>query len=359
MKKILVFFAFLSFGFILVIFGLATQKDQKFTNQSLVSPLSKIEISTSKLKKEEKSIFAPYWTLNNKSFFKDYNKIIYFSIAVNNQGIDFDDKGYKNIQSFLNLIDNKKSFLTIRMTDSDINSLVLRDNKLQKKIIEGSIDAAKENKFKGIVLDFEISALAFESVKKEINNFVKNFYNSSKKEQLDFYLTLYGDVFYRLRPYDVKALSGFSDKIMIMAYDFHKAKGNPGPNFPLFGKSKYGYDFSFMVSDFLKNVPLEKIEVIFGLFGYDWEVNEKGQSVSQASALSYLEIKKKFLDSCNFTNCKIQRDKDSSETKITYVDESGKSHIVWFEDMESVKKKIEFLKQNGLNSVSFWSYSYF
>lgn len=357
-KKTLAFFSILILGFFLI-FNMYVQREKEI-EKPLLSPISKAIVAPFKQKREEKSIFVPYWALNNYDSFQGFDRVIYFGISPDNEGINKNDKGYKNIENFINKSESKNNFfVTIRMVDHDINSNVLRNQKLQNNIIEDSIKTAKEHNLKGIVLDFEFSVLAFESVKKEINSFFKVFYDTSKKEKLEFYITLYGDTFFRLRPYDVATLSKTSDKIMVMAYDFHKAKGNPGPNFPLFGKNKFGYDFSFMLSDFLKTIPPEKIEVIFGLFGYDWEIDNNGNSINQASALSYLEIKKKFLDNCDFTSCKIQRDKDSSETKISYIDENGKSHVIWFEDMESVNKKTEFLKQNGINKISFWAYSYF
>ena len=82
---------------------------------------------------------------------------------------------------------------------------------------------------------------------------------------------------------------------MIMAYDFHKVKGNPGPNFPLNGKETYGYDLQKMTDDFLQFVPPEKLTIIFGLFGYDWVIDDKNNALQSGEALSYLQIKQKFL----------------------------------------------------------------
>lgn len=314
-------------------------------------------------KKQEinKLLFVPYWTVENEKI-KDegFSDFIYFGITPNKEGINKEGLGYKRLKDFSALKNNKvNNFLSVVMTDSTVNSLILDDKKAQGNIINESIDSAKQYSFKGIVLDFEISALSFEKVIKDINSFYSLFYEKSKKNNLDFKITVYGDVFYRIRPYDLSELSKNSDGIMIMAYDFHKSKGNPGPNFPLKGREKYGYDFENMIDDFLKKVPKEKIRVVFGLFGYDWTVDEKNESIKNARALSFNEIKNKFLEKCDEKDCIIKRDDVSSETEITYKDENSQSHIVWFEDLESVDSKIKYLKTKGINSVGYWAYSYF
>jgi spore germination protein len=114
-----------------------------------------------------------------------------------------------------------------------------------------------------------------------------------------------------------------------------------------------------LTDDFLKLIPSDKITIIFGLFGYDWQVDDKGNATQPAQALTLLQIKQKFIDQCAFSECAWKKDKDSAETTVSYTDNDGKKHIIWFEDMESVKQKQEFLKTKGINSFSYWAYSYF
>ncbi|MBI2431071.1 MAG: hypothetical protein HYV39_03590 [Candidatus Levybacteria bacterium] len=219
-------------------------------------------------------------------------------------------------------------------------------------MIDESIAIAKQYNFEGIVLDLEISSLPFASVTEQMNSFVEEFSKAAKKENLTFSMMFFGDTFFKLRPYDVTVLRQYLDIVFVMAYDFHKANANPGPNFPF-------PDFTLMVQDFLNIVPKEKLVIVFGMFGYDWEIDEHNKSVEQARAVTLTVAKKQFLDQCIFRNCKVLRDEKSKETTVTYIDKNGDKHIVWFEDEESVAKKTEFLKEKGINSVGFWAYSYF
>lgn len=360
-QKIFILFIFLLSFFLLFSFDRKETEDNK-----LISPKAVFKVTPS-LKKYsynetiDKSIFVTYWSLsNNLTVIDNYDNAIYFGIEANKEGINKEDPGYKKINQFIAIVSSKTDkFLALRMLDQDSNSNILTNSNLQSKIIDETLDFAKANGFKGIVLDFEMSSLYFESVVKNINKFNEKFYKLSKENNIKYYVLLYGDIFYRARPYDVSNISANSDKIIIMAYDFHKARGNPGPNFPLSGSEDYGYDFKLMIQDFIKKVPKEKIIIAFGFFGYDWKVNEKNESLENGKALSTNEIKNEYVQKCELRKCVINKDKLSLETKLSYTDNNFKKHIIWFEDLESVNRKMDFLKEKKINSVAFWAYSYF
>lgn len=288
-----------------------------------------------------------------------YETTVYFGVAASEEGIAENEAGYQKLSSFLRVSDSKKKrLLTVRMIEQELNSKVISNKVLQQNIITEAIELAKEHNFDGVVLDFEFQALAFDSVVLGITNFYKDFSSEVKKDNLSFSATIFGDTFYRSRPYDVKAIAKQTDTIIIMAYDLHKANGNPGPNFPLSGKEIYGYDFSQMVEDFSRIVSTEKLVVVLGMFGYDWTVDKKDNSVGLAKSYSYLQMKQRFLDDCEFSSCKVKRDDVSKEMHVTYK-ENGSVHHVWFEDPNSSEGKASLLKQKGIGSIGFWAYSYF
>lgn len=309
---------------------------------------------------ESSALFVPYWTVSESMLPDNYASYIYFGITPGAAGIDSTEQGSTSLTTFLQDVpEGKQTYVTVRMIDSENNFAILKDQARQEWLIKETIAVAKEHDFDGIVLDLEVSAVPFESLVNQITAFTTRFSQEVKKEQLRFSVTIYGDVFYRIRPFAVKEIAKQSDEVMIMAYDFSKARGNPGPNFPLKGKEVYGYDMTEMVADFREAVTAQKLTVIFGMYGYDWEVDDKGNSVSQGKALTYNEIKQQFLGTCSFSDCNIRRKNDSAETEVQYVDRDGKKHVVWFEDPTSVAKKKEFLKQRGITSFGFWANGYF
>lgn len=307
-----------------------------------------------------KSLFVPYWGLGDGKLDAKYDKYLYFGITPGKNGIDRNEAGFNNIDSFIEALPrNSEKQIVVRMIDSNSNFAILKDPERQKVVINDSFAIAKDNGFSGIVLDLEISAVPFDSLVKQINDFTNIYYTEAKNKNIKFSLMFYGDSFYRLRPFDVKVLSRNADDFLIMAYDFSKARGNPGPNFPLNGKETYGYDMTRMTENFLQYLPPEKTSVVFGLFGYDWTVDDKGNALTSGKAKTYLEIKKEFLNNCKHKECVVKRKNDSSETEINYTDENKKKHIVWFEGTDSVMDKERYLKSKGISNFSFWAYSYF
>jgi spore germination protein YaaH len=356
MKRAVWFLAVVLITAIVVILSKQGKVNVVKTKDKVIPTLVKI---TSK--QSSTSLFVPYWSLEGNDIeAEQYDRLLYFGIAPTINGINTRDSGFLNLSKFVNQVEGtQKTILVLRMLNSDVTYPILENSVKQKKIIDDTIDLANKNGFSGIVLDLELSALPFDSLIKQINYFVDNFSTNSKKENLTFGITVYGDTFYRIRPFDIKSLAKSTDEILIMAYDFHKAGGNPGPNFPLSGGEKYGYDYSLLVNNFLDAVPAEKINIVFGLFGYDWQVDDKGIAQKTGEPLSYLQIRKTIVDNCLLLKCNINRDPLSTETNITYTYKDGKKHIVWYEDMESVSTKQKFLKSKGITNFSFWAYSYF
>ncbi len=350
----------LLFALVFVIIQAAKAKIGKDLSQpileTVLSPTPSIAIDPNQ--KTVNSVFVPYWAIGDETF-NGYDQYLYFGITPNAKGIS-EEEGYARIDAFReNVPQGKKTLLVLRMVDSEVNANILKDKNAQARIIDQSVSYAKQNGFSGIVLDLEMSAIPFDSLVDQISTFSNNFATKTKEAKLEFTMALYGDTFYRLRPFDVKSLSEANNTFMLMAYDFHKSRSNPGPNFPMQGKETYGYDMTELADDILQYTSPKNVTIIFGMFGYDWEVDNNGKAISQGSPLTYKEIEQKFLDDCDYTSCAIKRDALSAETRVTYTDSEGQKHVVWFEDMTSVRQKQQYLRTRGITSFSFWAYSYF
>ena len=366
MRRVLLFVILLLIVGVLLVNGVKHKVKQDLA-QPLISaqisptPVSQKTVPIASGEHDTTSLFVPYWTIAGGDLSEtDYDQYLYFGVTPAKNGINKDENGYARLESFVSSVpEGKEKLLVLRMLESDSNLAILKNKEMQKKVIAETAALAKEHGFDGVILDLELSAIPFDSLIAQIREFNAEFYTGIKQSGLSYGITIYGDTFYRLRPFDIKAIAQNTDNILVMAYDFHKSRGNPGPNFPLAGKNTYGYDMATMSDDFLKFVPKEKMTVIFGLFGYDWEVDNKGNATSHGEALTNHEITKQFLSGCQYENCSIKRDAPSEETFIRYTDDGKKAHTVWFEDTESVKAKQSYLRGKGITSFSFWANSYF
>lgn len=306
------------------------------------------------------SIFVPYWVLSGSQLdLESFDQVIYFGVAANKDGIDEDDEGFRQLESFTQSASSTEKLLTLRMLERDATLAILKDKVVQEKLIAQTFDLVEEHDFSGVVLDLELTALPFDSLVKQISDFTIHFSEEAKSRDVQFAMTVYGDTFYRVRPFDIASLSKHVDSFLIMSYDFHKSGGNPGPNFPLGGKATYGYDFETMLGHFLAYVPPERLGIIYGMYGYDWMVNDEGKATGQGVSMSLLEINNTIVKRCDVLACTIRRDTASSETNIRYKDEDDQMHIVWYEDEVSVEKKEAVARRFGIGTFSFWAYSFF
>lgn len=304
-------------------------------------------------------LFVPYWSFTKTIDTNGFDSAIYFGVGVNSEGIETNDKGYTNLASFVAKTGNIEKILAIRMVDKTINAEVIKSLSLEDKIASQAVSLAVANGFNGVLLDYETSAFAFDSTTNNITSFYKVFASKVKGAGLPFYVTLYGDTYFQSRPFDIKQIGNLSDKVFIMAYDFSKSGGNPGPDFPLTDNNNYGYDFGKLVKDFQTDVDNQKLVVTLGYFGYDWRVDKDGNALADGIPLSLNEITKEFITKCGYRSCVLARTPDNMEPNIKYLDDGGEQHIVWFEDEISLEKKREFLKSKGILQTAAWAYSYF
>lgn len=307
-----------------------------------------------------RSIFVPYWTVAvaKPDDFSQFSEVMYFGISPNSEGINQQETGYEKVQTFIEKTNAiPKKWLVIRLNNSDIATIIIEDDIRSSAVIRDSVVVAKRWGFTGILVDLELQALPFESVTNNITKFNRAFAKQTHEGMLEYGITLYGDTYYRPRPYNVNELAIIADKSFIMAYDLHKPNGDPGPNFPLRGKDNYGYDLETLMER-LKGIPPEKLVVIFGNFGYNWKINEEGKPSGTAISQTNSVITEQFIDHCIFTNCVYQRDLLSTELKVTYTDGKGEKHLVWMNDEESVRQKEKFLEEKGVYQFSVWAYSY-
>ncbi len=310
---------------------------------------------------KSKSVFVPSWAeVSEGEQFDGYDRVIYFGVSLTRNGVDKTSAEYTSLAKIVSIIPtDKKVWITTKMLDTDTNAAILNNPAGWDNIATDMIDIVKGNGAKGIVLDLEMSALPTDALAKRITEYVTHVHQKLSEREIPLALAIYGDTFFRKRPFDIKALGENSDEIMIMAYDFHKSYGEPGPNFPLRGRDTYGYDFETLVTDYASQVKPEKLTVIFGMYGYDWIVDEKKRPIKPAKALPLGTIRTELIQSCTKKNCVTRRDDQSAETEINYIDEYVNYHIVWFEDDTSVSKKIDFMKQKGIVNTAYWAYGYY
>jgi len=155
----------------------------------------------------------------------------------------------------------------------------------------------------------------------------------------------------------------YLDFINIMTYDFYNGLHHTtGHHANLYASSMYKLRISDVVHSVdlheQAGVPLSKLTVGIPFYGRRWEgvavsdklgLYEKAETVGQI--MFYRRIAKECLD-----NAKYVRHWDEA-AKAPYLWNKTEKIFISYEDEESIKYKMNYLKEKGLSGVMFWEYS--
>jgi hypothetical protein len=138
--------------------------------------------------------------------------------------------------------------------------------------------------------------------------------------------------------FDYGTLAQYVDQVVLKAYDFNFATGNPGPIAPLTDVAQVlTYVRSY-------DVPWAKLAVAVPLYAYDWTVNQKGNIAIDAAGQP--------ISATTLTPTQVAADKkhwrkektEDGETEYTYT-QAGREHIVW-DASSALQTEMTWLRRN-------------
>ncbi len=136
--------------------------------------------------------------------------------------------------------------------------------------------------------------------------------------------------------YQWDQIAKVADDVRIMAYDVHNTPDDPGSIIPI-SDLKQGIEIA------LQTIPKEKIVFALPTYVYDWA---DGQLTSyQFSDLQAIRSQYQISEAI---------DPETQSVKILYTDAKGVNHEIWYESTETLKAKMELIKQSGIENISFW-----
>lgn len=142
-------------------------------------------------------------------------------------------------------------------------------------------------------------------------------------------------------PYDYPALGRLVDLFIPMGYDFHGINTPPGPVGPAWWLRQ-------VLRHTLSCVPRGKTVLGLPFYGYRWRQRPDGGW--QGEYVTY-EIAEKLRRE---VQAPLLWDYDALSRTYSFTDEEGRLNVVHFDDVESVGRRLELIREYKLAGVAFW-----
>ena len=154
-----------------------------------------------------------------------------------------------------------------------------------------------------------------------------------------------------LGAYDYSELAANSDGLFIMGYGYYWTGGDPGPNDPLYGGGDWStYSLEWSIADYQSyGAPVDKIVLGLPLYGQEWPADHNVPGNASGTGWSvemYAAVDEAASVGAHY----------EPTTHSPYYLPGGTQ--VWYPDDDSVRERIAFARENGLQGVGFWAVGY-
>lgn len=222
----------------------------------------------------------------------------------------------------------------------------MEDEERQDQIVERLADLVLENDYDGIHIDFEaINADDADLVTRFMSKLSDALHPENKMvtqaviPRLSDASSVWGGA------YDYEELAKYNDYIVIMAYDDTPVgSSTPGP----VARAPWVRDVATYARS---TIPKEKILLGVPFYGYNWTLNDEGVAEDNAQAMKFHQTMN--LQS-TYDNVQYFWDETASAPWATYSDDEDREHVVWFENRDSLRTKLDIMIDYDLGGMAAW-----
>ena len=223
----------------------------------------------------------------------------------------------------------------------------MEDEDTRSEIIDRLVDLIEENDFDGIHIDFEainaddadlVTAFQEELSEKMWEN--ERLVTQAVIPRLSDSSSVWGGA------YDYRALAQYNDLIVIMAYDYTPVgSATPGPVAPV---TWVGHVAAYASS----RIPEEKVLLGVPFYGYDWKLDEDDEEKTDGAARAMRFPQTLALE--EFDDIEYHWDEVARSPWATYTDDDDRKHEVWFENVDSLRYKLDVMIDYDLGGMAVW-----
>lgn len=319
--------------------------------------------------------YLPYWTRAKANIPKEVSHVSYFSLGIQPDGHLLDlpkaaqEPGYraykagvlKNLRAEIS--PEQKLELTITMMDQEAIPVFINSSEARQTFVTDLKTIISEAPISGINIDIEYNGLVDDAIQKNYASLLE----SSKKvldshsPKVSLSIASYSDTGTIQRLTNLSLIHPFVDHIIMMAYDYHRrVSPQAGPNSPLYGKSdgKWESDIMSDLKGYTDKVPSEKVLLGIPFYGYQWQIEEAENPNSFTTPKTGSTITYE-----NIPSILNQLSKQRSFDPLAFspyilFNKNGKTYVLYYDDAQSLKYKLELVKQARLGGIAIWALGY-
>ncbi len=216
---------------------------------------------------------------------------------------------------------------------------------VQSHLLDNVVAVMKEKGYLGLDVDFEyVAPEDREGYLRFLENTVARMHENGFFVNVDLAPKISGDqpgLLYEA--HDYPAIGALVDTVLIMTYEWGYTFGEPQAVAPI---NKVAEVVRYAVSV----IPADKILMGIPNYGYDWILPFE-QGVTRATAIGNpyaVEIASRY-------GARIEFDEKAQSPTFGYFDRNGLEHVVWFEDVRSIRAKYDLLDRYGLRGAGYWN----
>jgi spore germination protein YaaH len=305
--------------------------------------------------------YLPYWTATKKTWdYQGLTDLALFSVGASDTGSLTSTTFWRSSQARMLIDDAHRHGVKVELavTNFDPTSLhtLLSSSAAVDTLVTALVkEALVTQPGDGLSIDFEGLRGADRSALVE---FIRKLRAAMKALNSDSQLSLATPAVDWSSAYDYAGLAEQSDTLFIMGYGYHwSGSSSPGPGAPLSCGSPWGnICLSKTVADYVTALgPGLRHKIVLGLplYGYDYPADSDkigAKALGSGSAILYSAAR---------TQVMSRRYEPVSQTPwYVYTDAKGTLHQVWYEDEESIGKKLDYIVQQRIGGVGFWALGY-
>ncbi len=305
--------------------------------------------------------YIPYWTATKKTWdYRGLTDIALFSVGASDKGTLTSTTFWRGKDARAIIDEAHKQGVKVELAVTNFDPTSLHNLLSSPAAVDSLVTALVEEALTtqpgdGLSIDFEGLRAADRDA---LVVFITKLRAAMKAKRADSQLSLATPAVDWSKAYDYAKLAAQSDALFIMGYGYHwSGSTTPGPGAPLSCGSPWGnICLSATVKTYLTELSdagRSKIVLGLPLYGYDYPADSDkigAKALGSGTSVIYATTRKQVANR--------RYEPVSQSPWYVYTDAKSVLHQVWYDDDESIGKKIDFVVAQKLGGVGFWALGY-